>query len=159
MFPSRGRTKWLHQRKLPCGLSLPESSDDSPKACFIRTLRLLPFIYSFSDMKKYIWFNGVGRTRRQPHPLMCIFQIIHPLVYANVQFTLGSHSPGANNQMRVCPSFYYFSSGQSFSRRLLKMSLKVQMLGSLCALHNKIAQTETSISHQKFGSISNWQPQ
>lgn len=91
----------------------------------------------FQTRWKNIQCHGVGRARTWPRPFMCIFQIIHQLVYANVEFTLGSHSPGANNQMRVCPSSYYFSSGQGSSRALLKMSL----IRYRCCVHSALCMT------------------
>lgn len=86
---------------------------------------------------KTIQCHGAGRARRRPCPSMCIFQIIRQLVYANVEFTLGSHSPAANNQRRVCPSPYYFSSGQGSSRALLKMCL----IRCRCCVHSALCMT------------------
>lgn len=91
----------------------------------------------FQTCWKNIQSHGVGRARKRPHPFMCIFQIIHQLVYANVEFTLGSHSPDANNQMRVCPSPYYLSSSQGSSRALLKMSL----IRYRCCVHAALCMT------------------
>lgn len=138
-FPSRGRASGLHQTTLLCGFFstrihlvtiikhvLQEHCDYSWVLCICS-----------QTWWKNIQCHGVGRARKRPRPFMCIFQIIHQLVYANVEFTLGSHSPGANNQMRVCPSPYYLSSGQGSSRTLLKMSL----IRYRCCVHSALCMT------------------
>lgn len=138
---------------------LNEDSLHDNKMCFTRTLWLfMSSVYLLSDMmKKYpvpwSWRSKDAATSIHVHlsgnPSACL---------ANVEFTLGSHSPGASNQMRVCPSSYYFSSGQGSSKSIIKNeSRKVQMLRSFCPLHDELVQTGISIIHTESGSMSIWQ--
>lgn len=135
LFPSRGRAPGLHQTTPLCGFF----STRTHLTTIIKHVLQEHCDYSWvlyvclQTWWKTIQCHGAGRARRRPCPFMCIFQIIHQLVCANVEFTLGSPSPGANNQMRVGPS-PYLSSGQGSSRALLKMCL----IRYRCGVHSAL---------------------
>lgn len=94
-------------------------------------------VYLLSDMMKKYPVPWSGRSKDAATSIHVYLSGNPSACLANVEFTLGSHSPGASNQMRVCPSSYYFSSGQGSSRALLKMSL----IRYRCCVHSALCMT------------------